>query len=186
MSFSEDLVAAEKQQQELLRVKLDGLREFVAALRQAVFDDLRRYLAAHVAAEQVWADPTSSPRPVGVDADTTRSASVNLPMHEAATHIGEVVAAMEAVPVDSPQFNAGIERLVALVDAHVDVADRQIEALLRTGGERAAEELLFAINAVPMMSRGEGHAVDQVDHFTYRDRFDEFRTAFQVMPRPHD
>lgn len=65
MSFSEDLVAAEKQQQELLRVKLDGLREFVAALRQAVFDDLRRYLAAHVAAEQVWADPTSSPRRSG-------------------------------------------------------------------------------------------------------------------------
>ena len=186
MSFSEDLTATEDRQQQLLGVKIRGLREFSGADRQSIFDELRSYLAAHVAAEQVWADPTSSPRPVESGEDLDGSASANLPMRAAAERIAETVTEMEAVPVDSAEFDRSIEELAELIHTHAEVAGQQIDRLIRIGGEDAAEDMLFAINQVPMLSSGEAHEAEQPAHFSYRDRFEADRTAFQVMPRPHD
>lgn len=186
MGFSEDLITTEDRQQQLLGVKIKGLRQFSGAERQAIFDDLRSYLAAHVAAEQVWADPTSSPRPVESDSNHADPASLDLPMRAAAERIAEATTAMESVTVDSAAFDAGINRLAALIDAHADVARQQTDRLLRIAGENGAENLLFAINQVPMMSSGEAHEAEQPAHFGYRERFEADRTAFQVMPRPHD
>lgn len=186
MSFAEDLITTEDQQQQLLGVKIKGLRDFSGVERQAIFDDLRSYLAAHVAAEQVWADPTASPRPVEVATDSSDPASPNLPMRAAAERIAEAVTAMESVAIDSTEFTTGIDRLAILIDAHAEIAGRQIDRLVRIGGEDCAEDMLFAINQVPMLSSGEAHEKEQSVHFGYRDRFEADRTSFQVMPRPHD
>ena len=186
MSFSEDLITTEDRQQQLLGVKINALRQFSGAERQAIFDDLRSYLAAHVAAEQVWADPASAPRPVGPQSAPTDPASLDLPMRAAAERIAEAVTAMESVTVDSAAFDAGIDRLAALIDAHAEVARQQTERLLRIAGEEGAEYLLFAINQVPMMSTGQAHEAEQPAHLGYRERFEADRTTFQVMPRPHD
>ena len=185
MSFAADLIATEERQHQLLGVKLQGLREFHQAQRQAVFDDLRRYLAAHVAAEQVWADQSTSPRPTQTqDLSHSSPTEPESAPDETADHIARVIAAMEAVPVDGNDFDAGRERLAELMGIHGHLLQRRIDSLLRVGGESAAEDLLFAMNAVPMMSRGEGHEVERPEHFTYRDLFEVFFASFQVMPRP--
>ncbi len=97
MNVPEVIDALLTEQQQLMAMKLQDVAAASGAERQSLFDDYRRFLAAHQGAEQVWMYGGRGPAP------TTKAADIQMDGQKKVEHSG--VADCRVGPVRTEKVN---------------------------------------------------------------------------------
>ena len=130
---------------DLLLAQHDRIRQLFADLesvqgdaRQAVFEDLRRFLAVHETAEELITHPRARTLPGGNDVVDARL--------EEETASKKLLAAMDGMSVDDPDFDRRLAALKTAVLDHAAAEERDEFPLLTEGlGERQLVVMAAAV-----------------------------------------
>lgn len=163
MATSDDLSAILLEQHKLISVKLDAVAMSYGAERDAIFDNLRRYLAVHEAAEQSWMHLA------GNNESAERCACER---HQELSTVAQSIAELENLAIDSDQFDSTFEVLTRQINAHCDVEEhRELTRIITDAGEEELKMILGALQSVPTIVAGDGDSRSTVSSFTFADIF---------------
>lgn len=138
-------------QHELIKTKMQAVKDSSGEGRQSAFDDLRRFLAAHEAAEEECIH-TVGPE-LGPDAVVVQE---RLTEEEEA---GQAIAKLEKLPIDSDEFTTGFDTFTTAVIAHAEAEEHQeLPRLDRVVDEQQVQRMLQALRDVPAVAAGSADA----------------------------
>ena len=178
MSPQSDLRAQLTAQHELISVKLRAVTHSSGAERDAIFDDFRRYLAVHEAAEQSWMHPA------GHNESADRCACDR---HRELAAVAQSITALETLPIDSDQFNATFHVLVGQIEAHCDVEEHpELTRIFTDAAENELMMILAAFQSVPTIVAGDGDSRSVVSGFLFADVFRSACGEFGAMQTDDD
>lgn len=151
MSSSPDVV-------DLLLAQHDRIRQLFADLaevtqtdaKQAVFEELRRFLAVHETAEELITHPRARTLPGGNDVVDARL--------EEETASKRLLAAMDGMSVDDPDFDTRLAALEKAVLDHAAAEEREEFPLLTEGlGDRQLSLMAAAVRAAEALAPTHPH-----------------------------
>jgi hemerythrin superfamily protein len=140
-------------QHQHIRKLIDEVENSAGAQRQRAFDELRRFLAVHEAAEEVVTHPAIE------EFDKAVAEARLAEEHEAK----KALADLEDIDVATPDFDVRFARLKTMVLAHADAEEREefplLEAALTPDQQLTAADALRAVEDIapthPHPSAGE-------------------------------
>ena len=153
-------------QHTLLRSKIECVRCCTGEERESNLEDLRRFLAAHLAAESV-----SFPWPADRDADRTGGLI--------AQDVITSMTALEAVRQDSVDFERGLVDLADVVHRHEEVTTDRL-----TSGCTATElvSIVDALRSVADVAMGHGDTATVTTDAPFAERFQRAARVFDRLP----
>lgn len=141
-----DLKSTLTEQHEVIKTKMQAVKDSSGERRQAEFDDLRRFLAAHEAAEEECIHSVAR-EDLGADA---KVADQRIAEEDEA---GQAIAELEKLQIDSEEFTTGFDKLTAAVIAHAEAEEHQELPLLdRVLDEQEVQRMLQALRNVPTIA----------------------------------
>lgn len=163
MATSDDLSVILLEQHKLISVKMNAVQISSGAERDAIFDDFRRYLAVHEAAEQLWMHSA------GNSESAERCACDR---HQELDAVAQSIAVLETLAIDSDQFDATFRVLTGQINAHCDVEEhRELTRLKADAQEQELKMILGALQSVPTIVAGDGDSRSTMSSFTFADVF---------------
>ena len=163
MATAENLSRILLEQHRLISVKLNAVATSSGAERDAIFDDLRRFLAVHEAAEQSWMHLA------GNNESAERCACDR---HRELDAVALSVAELENLAIDSYQFGVTFEVLTQQINAHCDVEEhRELTRITTDATEDELKMILGALQSVPTIVAGDGDSRSTTSNFTFADVF---------------
>ena len=173
MNVSEVVNALLSEQQQLMAMKLQDVTAASGAERQSLFDDYRRFLAAHQGAEQVWLYGGRGPAP------TTKAADSQM---DGQKEVGRLISQSEGLGIDSDKFDHRFGQLTRHVLAQAPEERQQLAALMGHCSDGEGQLMVRALQQVPAVAAGNGHSSTMADRFTFADLLDQANTHFAAMP----
>ncbi|WP_296607548.1 hemerythrin domain-containing protein [Nocardioides sp.] len=150
MSSSPDVVELLLAQHERIRQLFADLESAQSDAKQAVFDELRRFLAVHETAEELVTHPRARTLPGGNDVVDARL--------EEETESKKLLAAMDGMSVDEPDFDRQLATLKKAVLDHAAAEERDEFPLLTEGlGERQLTVMAAAVRAAAALAPTHPH-----------------------------
>lgn len=163
MGTSDDLSVILLEQHKLISGKMDAVQISSGAERDAIFDDFRRYLAVHEAAEQSWMHLA------GNNESAERCACDR---HRELAAVAQSIAALETLPIDSDQFDVIFRVLTGQINEHCEVEEhRELARLHADAQEQELKMILGALQSVPNIAAGDGDSRSTMSSFTFADVF---------------
>lgn len=148
MASTAELKSTLTDQHELIKTKMQAVKDSSGEDRQSAFDDLRRFLAAHEGAEEECIHP------VGRDELGPDAAVVQERMTEE-EEAGQAIAELEKLQIDSDEFTTGFDAFTAAVIAHAEAEEHQeLPRLDRVVDEQEVQRMLQALRDVPAVAAG--------------------------------
>lgn len=145
------------QQHQLIAQKVRDVSNYRGEEKQFVFDDLRRYLAAHDAAEQTF---RRGPTPQGTATDPPRVHSTEI------DEIAQLMVDLEGLGIDSGDFVTRFGQLGDVLTAHGLI---EAAAVARNADDTDLDRILLTLRMVPDIVAGSGHSVTMTPTFTYAE-----------------
>ena len=145
-------------QHQLIAHKLQIVSDSTGTDRQHVFNDLRRYLAAHEAASRVCINAAASLAPI---------ASLVKARTEAEQDFGQTLENMEVVGIDSAEFNGLLKSLSNALATHAAEEEQNLGWIIESTTDSQMDRMLVALQTVPMVAGGNLRSVLMTDTFTY-------------------
>lgn len=141
--------------------------------RTVVFRRLRRFLAAHEAAEQVFVHASASRLLTDSDVADQRLTEENA--------TGETMASLEAVDVESAEFDRILTELRAAVSRHARAEElRELPEVLASSGPADIERMRAALDHVDLVvSRRHGPLGE--DDQSFADMLEAARAEFRAL-----
>jgi hemerythrin superfamily protein len=147
---SQDVVELLLAQHQHIRQRFADLESASGAVRQDIFEELRRFLAVHETAEELITHPRARTVPGGNDVVDARL--------EEETESKKLLASLDRMSVDDPQFPAQLAELKAAVLAHAEAEEREEFPLLREGlGEHQRAVMARAVQAAEAIAPTHPH-----------------------------
>lgn len=163
MGTSDDLSVILLEQHKLISVKMNAVQISSGAERDAILADFRRYLAVHEAAEQSW---------MHLAGNNQAAERCACDRHRELAAVAESMAALEALPIDSDQFDATFHVLTGQIQAHCEVEEhRELSRLHADAQEQELKMILGALQSVPTIVAGDGDSRSTTSDFTFADVF---------------
>lgn len=157
MTMLGELNAILGQQHQLIAQKIRDVSMYQGEEKQAVFDDLRRYLAAHEAAAQTCQLGTT---PQGTAADPPRVHSTEI------DEIAQLMMDLEGLGIDTVEFATRLGQFGDVLTAH---GITEAAAVARNADDADLARILLALRMVPDTVAGSGHSVTMTAAFTYAE-----------------
>lgn len=173
MHISEQLRAVLDEQHHMIELKLRTVTDASGVERQLAFDDLRRYLAAHQAAEQFC----DSEEPEAAPAQTLTDPS-GYP-----TQSADLIDQLEDTSIDSPAFDETFGVLAGQVNQHLSTVQAQpVSDVPASESDDDSRRTLRAFQAVPLMSTGNGRSILMATTFTFHELREGAKAEFRSIP----
>ena len=174
MTTSERLQTILSKQHQLIAHKLRIVSDNTGTDRQRVFNDLRRYLAAHEAASRVCINAATSLAPIAWLANART---------EAEQDFAQTLEEMEAVGIDSADFNGLLQSLTSALVTHASAEENQnLTWIIGATTDPQMDRMLVALQTVPMVVAGNLRSVLMTDTFTYAALRQVALDHFDKMP----
>ena len=174
MTTSERLQTILSKQHQLIARKLQIVSDSSGTDRQHVFNDLRRYLAAHEAATTVCINAAAGLAPIAL---------LSKARTEAEQDFGRTLARMEAVGIDSAEFDGLLEGLTIALVTHAAAEEGQnLTWIIGFTSDPEMDRMLVALQTVPMVVEGHLRSVLMTDIFTYSALRQVAMEHFDTLP----
>ncbi len=174
MTTSERLQTILSKQHQLIARKLQIVSDSSGTDRQHVFNDLRRYLAAHEGATMVCINAAVGLAPLALLAEARI---------EAERDFGQTLETMEAAGIDSADFDGLLDRLTSALMTHAAAEEgHNLSWIIGFTSDPQMDRMLVALQTVPMVAAGNLRSVLMTDIFTYSALRQVAIEHFEKMP----
>lgn len=163
MATADDLSLILLEQHRSISVKLNAVTTSSGAERDAIFDDLRRFLAVHEAAEQSW---------MHLAGNNDSGERCACDRHRQLDAVAQSVAELENLAIDSDQFGVTFEILTQQVKTRCDVEEhRELPRITTDATDDELKMILGALQSVATIVAGNGDSRSTTSDFTFADVF---------------